>query len=267
MENKTVENVLITGCRGGIGRDTAIALANLGYHVFATVHRKESVEELKAYSKEKAISLEVFKLDITDPEDRKKVLDLDIDILINNAGIGESGSLTEIPMERVRKNFETNVFGTLELSQLALKGMMKKDSGKVIIISSLAGRLPLAFWGSYCMTKFSLSAAADVMRQELKMITKNVHVVTIEPGSYHTGFNQKVMATKYSWMNDSSYFSKNIVQIKKNEEANFALLERKSTVSIVKQIVKAVTTSQPRPRYSAPWWQTAGAQFLRILGK
>jgi short-subunit dehydrogenase len=267
MKQNANKNVLITGSRGGIGRDSAVALARLGYHVFATVHREESVEELKNYAKEKGASLEVFKLDITDSEDRKKIINLDIDILINNAGIGESGSLTEIPMERVRNNFETNVFGTIELSQIVLKEMMKKDSGKVIIISSIAGRLPMAFWGAYSMTKFSLSAASDIMRQELKMITKNVHVITVEPGTYHTGFNQKVMATKYTWMNKNSYFHKIIAKLKQKEESSFATLERKSNDSIVNQILKAVEVDQPRLRYTAPWWQAAGAQLMRIFGK
>ena len=262
-----MKKVLITGCRGGIGLDSAVALAKLGYTVYATVHREDSVDELKSYATQQGIKLEIFKLDITKQQDRDKVLSLDIDVLINNAAIGESGSLAEIPISNVRKNFETNVFGTLELAQPVLKKMIKKDSGKVIIISSLAGRVPVAFWGAYCMTKFSLSAAADIMRQELKMITKNVHVVVVEPGTYATGFNQKVMASKYSWMDKSSYFNKVINNIKQKEEARFALFERKSNNSIVKKIVRAVEADKPRLRYSAPWWQTAGTQLGRVFGK
>jgi len=262
-----MKKILLTGARGGIGRDCAVALAGLGHSVYATVHRQESVEELRAYAREQGVKLEVFKLDITKPQDRDLILDLDIDVLINNAAIGESGSLCEIPIANVKKNFQTNVFGTLELTQSALKKMIKKDSGRVIIISSLAGRVPIAFWGAYSMTKFSLSAAADIMHQELKMITKNVNVIVVEPGTYATGFNQRVMATKYSWIDKTSFFNKIIDKIKQKEEARFALLERKSNNSIVKKIVKAVEAEKPRLRYTAPWWQAAVAQLGRILGR
>ncbi len=264
MNKKTI---LITGCRRGIGRDAAITLASLGHNVIATVHKEESVDNLKLYVVDNGVTLSIFKLDIIDPEDQKKLMDIDFDVLINNAAIGESGSLSEIPFLRVRKNFETNLFGTLELTQIALKKMIKNDSGRVIFISSIAGRIPMSFWGSYCMTKFSLSAAAAILRTELKMITQKVHISVVEPGTYHTGFNQDVMATKYTWMNESSYFYKILENIKKKEEKIFELLERKSTRSIVKKIVKAVESNNPRLRYSAPWWQMLFVGVARIFGK
>lgn len=262
-----MKTILITGSRGGIGRDAAIALAKKGHKVIATVHRSESINDLKNYAKEQGVELEVFKLDITLPEDRAKIKDLNLDVLINNAGIGESGSLSEIPFERVRANFETNVFGSLELSQLALKNMMAKDSGQIIFISSIAGRIVMPYWGSYNMTKFSLSAAADVMRQELREVTKKVFVSTVEPGTYHTGFNQRVMATKYQWLTSSSYFAKIIDKIKAREEKMFKILELKSTRSIVNKIVQAVEAHKPCLRYSAPWWQVFFVQLMRIFGK
>jgi len=262
-----MKTILITGARGGIGRDAALLLAKRGHKVIATVHREESVEELKAYAKENGVTFDVFRLDITNLDDQKKILDLDIDVLINNAAIGESGSLSEVPLSRVRKNFDTNLFGTLELTQLALKKMIKNDSGRIIFISSIAGRLPMLFWGPYCMTKFSLSAVSDILRQELKMITRNVHISVVEPGTYHTGFNQKVMATKYTWMNELSYFYKIINKIKKQEEMTFGLLERKTNKSIVNKIVRAVESNNPRLRYTAPWWQAFFVQIGRIFGK
>jgi len=261
------KTILITGARGGIGRDTAVSLAQRGYRVIATVHREESIEELKAYAKEHNVNFDVFRLDITNPDDRKKIDELDLDVLINNAGIGESGSLAEIPLTRVRSNFETNVFGTLELTQMALKKMLRKNSGRVIFISSIAGRITIPFWGSYNMTKFSLSAAADVLRQELRQITKNVFVSVVEPGTYHTGFNQKVMLTKYEWLDDKSYFFKIIKTIRRRETRMFELLELKSNKSIVKKIVKAVEAKKPGLRYTAPWWQAFFVQIIRILGK
>lgn len=264
MNRKTV---FITGSRGGIGRDAAIALASLGYRVIATVHWEESVADLEDYAREQGVSLEVFKFDITSEADRQKLQDIDIDILINNAAIGESGSLTEVPMERIRSNFNTNLFSTLELTQAVLDKMIRRNSGKVIFISSIAGRIAMPFWGPYCMTKHSLSVAADIMRQELKRIDSKVNISVVEPGTYHTGFNQRVMATKYAWMDETSYFYKAIKKIKRQEELTFKILERKSTRSIVKKIVRAVESSQSRLRYVAPWWQALFVRVVRILGK
>ena len=262
-----MKTILITGARSGIGRDAAIFLTQRGHRVIATVHREESIEELKAYAKDHNVNFDVFRLDITNLDDQKKIENFDLDVLINNAGIGESGSLVDIPFDRVRANFETNVFGTLQLTQKTLKKMLKKDSGRVIFISSIAGRIAMPFWGSYNMTKFSLSAAADVLRQELRQITKNVYISVVEPGTYHTGFNQKVMSTKYEWLDEKSYFYKIIKTIKSRETKMFDLLELKSTKSIVKQIVKAVEAEKPALRYTAPWWQAFFVQVARILGK
>ena len=138
---KKNRTVFITGCGSGIGKDAALALARRGHRVIATTRTVASAKEINSLADQK-LSIESFKLDVTVPEDREKIVDYDIDVLINNVGIGESGSLAEIDVERIRNNFEVNVFGPLELTQLALKNMMKKDSGTVIFIGSLVG--------SYC---------------------------------------------------------------------------------------------------------------------
>jgi len=261
------KTVLITGARGGIGRATALALAKRGFRVLATVHQEASVDELLSYAKKHRVKLEVFKLDITDLLDVQRAGELPIDILINNAAIGESGSLAEIPIDRVRDNFETNVFATLKLTQAILPQMIQRDSGRIIFISSMAGRVPMAWWGSYSMTKYALSAAADILRQEIRLITKGVHVCVVEPGTYHTGFNQRVMATKYEWLNKLSYFKTIQEQLTSREMRLFSLMELKSCRSIVSQIIKAVSDRDPKLRYTSPCWQALGVSMLRIFGK
>jgi len=264
---KKTRTVFITGCGSGIGIDAAVALARRGQRVIATTRTAASTEEINSLAAVQKLSIESFKLDVTVPEDREKIVDHDIDVLINNAGIGESGSLAEIDVDRIRNNFEVNVFGPLELTQLALKNMMKKDSGTVIFIGSLVGRIALPFLGPYCMTKFSLSGGADALRQELRKVTKNVHVSLMELGGYHTGFNQKMIARKYEWMGEKSYFNEIIEDIRAQEETFFSRTELNSTKTAVDQIVKAVEAKKPKLRYDAPWRQGAFVQLRRIFGK
>jgi len=103
--------VFITGCGSGLGKDAALALARRGHRVIATTRTAASAKEINSLAADQKLSIESFKLDVTVPEDREKIVDYDIDVLINNAGIGESGSLAEIDVERIRNNFEVNVFG------------------------------------------------------------------------------------------------------------------------------------------------------------
>lgn len=178
--NKTI---LITGSGSGIGKAAAITLAQRGHTVLATTESEDEAIEFNALAQKQKLPITSFKLDITNPNDRLLASAYNIDVLINNAGIGESGSLAEIDVNKVRHNFEVNVFAPLELTQIVLKGMMTRNSGTVIFISSLLGRITMPFLAPYSMTKFSLSSGAEALRQELKTITKNVHISIVERGS------------------------------------------------------------------------------------
>ena len=261
------KTILITGSGSGIGKAVALVLAQKGHRVLATTHHKADAEELNDSAAENKISLQSFVLDVTNAKDREKILEYDIDVLINNAGIGETGSLAEIPFDKVRHTFEVNVFGGFELAQLALGSMMKKDRGTILFVSSLLGRVTAPFFGPYSMSKFAVSSGAEMLRSELSQVTANVHVSVIEPGAYHTGFNQKMINKKFEWMDESSYFYKIIKKIKSREEKQFQLSEAKDITSIVAEIVKAVEADKPKLRYSAPWWQSWGVAVLRAFGK
>jgi len=157
MASSSKKRVLITGSGSGIGRDTALKLAKRGHTVYATTHTEAQAAQWKGAG---SARIEAFKLDVTDSSDRARAAEIPIDVLINNAAVGESGSLAEVPLERVRATFETNLFATLALTQAVLKGMIARRGGTVIFISSLAGRVPIPFLMPYAMTKFALSAAA-----------------------------------------------------------------------------------------------------------
>jgi short-subunit dehydrogenase len=262
-----MKTILITGAGTGIGKDTAFALAQKGHTVYATTETQEQSDALLNEVKSKPFELKIFKLDVTSKTDREQIENLDIDVLINNAGIGESGSLAEIDMDLVRNNFEVNVFSAYEISQVALKKMLAKNQGTIIFISSLAGRITMPFLGPYCMTKFALSSGTETMRQEIHRVRKNVHISLVEPGGFHTGFNQLNISKKYKWMGENSIFYPILDKIKKEETRQFNFTESKTTKSIVRKIVRASEARKPRLRYSAPGWQAVGVHILRMFGK
>lgn len=254
--------ILITGCRGGIALDAAIRLSQNRHAVCATVHRSESIEPTKAAFLSRGLDVHVFKLDILNEKDRQRTKGLSIDVLINNAAVGDSGPLADINIDRIRATFETNLFATLRLTQLVMEKMIARQTGRILFIGSMAGLIPMPYLAPYNMTKFGLEGLVYALRQEVKPF--NIDVVMINPGSYYTGFNQKNMMKKYEWMNVSRYNSAYLEKIKK-EERMLERIELKSTQSIARQIVKAVQSTHPRKRYVAPFWQWAGVPILRLF--
>lgn len=258
--------ILITGAGTGIGRDAAFALAARGHTVHACTFSDEQAEALRAECLTRGLPLHVFKMDITSEADRAQIQALPLDVLINNAGIGESGSLAEVDVNRIRKVFEVNLFATLELTQLALKPMIARASGTVLFVSSIAGRIPMPFLMPYSMSKFALSAAGAGLRAEMDQLGKNVQIALIEPGAIHTGFNQAMTDTKYEWMGPDSYFSAQAGRMRAKEKKTFDFLEARNTDSIVAQIVKATEAGRPRLRYVAPWIQGVMIKLARMAG-
>jgi short-subunit dehydrogenase len=191
------KNVMITGAGSGFGRLAALALAERGHHVVATTETEEQAAALRA----EAPQLTVEKLDIT-TDDVRKVEQWDIDVLIDNAGAGQTGPIADVPLERIRHLFEVNVFGTLSLTQAVLKGMVAKRSGRVIIMSSIAGVLSAPAFGPYAMTKHALEAMGKAMRAELAPL--GIDVTLINPGPYLTGFNDRMADSMWEWFSDKS---------------------------------------------------------------
>ncbi len=258
--------ILITGAGTGIGRDAAFALAARGHEIYATTFSEEQAEALRTERATRRLPLNIFKMDITAEADRAQISALKLDVLINNAGMGESGSLAEVDIARIRNVFEVNLFATLALTQLALKPMIARGSGTVLFVSSIAGRVPMPFLMPYSMTKFALSAAGAGLRAEMDQLGRNIQIALIEPGAIHTGFNQAMMGKKYDWMGPDSYFHAQASQMKAKEKKTFALLEARTTHSIVAQIVKAAEAKRPRLRYVAPWIQGVMIRLARMAG-
>ncbi|SDF60745.1 Short-chain dehydrogenase [Dyadobacter soli] len=202
-KNKTI---LITGAGSGLGEGAAIGLARQGHKVIAGVQIDPQVTTLRDKVKELGLenNLHVIRLDVLDPFDVNSALRWDIDILVNNAGIGETGPVSETPIELVKKNFETNVFAPLVLSQKFIAKFVKeKKKAKVIWLSSMGGLFTPTHFGVYCSTKHALEALAESMKEELAPF--GIQVQTINPGAFFTGFNERMLETSFRWLNETNF--------------------------------------------------------------
>jgi short-subunit dehydrogenase len=247
-----MKKILITGAGTGIGNAAALALAKKGHHVYATTFDEAQAKELNALAAKEDLKIESFKLDVTDEEDRQKVSRLELDVLLNNAGVGFSGSLAELDVEFMRKNFEVNVISGIRLAQIALKGMIERKRGTIMFTSSIGGRIPFPFLGSYCMTKYALQAAAEILRAEMDTLGAGIQVCLIEPGPYNTGFNQSIMGNKFAWMEKDSYFADHVERLKVDDAAALKEMETDDLSSIIDKIVIAAEADKPDLRYFAP---------------
>lgn len=196
------DTFLITGAGTGLGKGIAFALAKAGHKVIAGVETLSEVSAVTLEAEEQKLDLQVEKLDITDSVDRERASEWDIDVLLNNSGISEGGSLIDIPEERLRNQFEVNVFGTIFLTQKVARNMIQKGRGKIIFMSSVSGLMADPLSGSYGGSKFALEGFAESLSKELQEF--GVQVATINPGPYLTGFNDREFETWRTWQDDPS---------------------------------------------------------------
>jgi short-subunit dehydrogenase len=165
--------------------------------VIATTETDVQAKELRA----EAPQLTVEKLDIT-TNDVAKAAEWDIDVLINNAGAGQTGPMADVPIDRVRHLFEVNVFGTLAVTQSVLPKMIAKGKGRIIIVSSIAGVVVGPSFGPYSMTKHALEAMGKAMRAELA--EQGIDVTLLNPGPYLTGFNDRMADSMWEWFGEGA---------------------------------------------------------------
>jgi NAD(P)-dependent dehydrogenase (short-subunit alcohol dehydrogenase family) len=185
--------VLITGCSTGIGRATALRLAGSGWTVYATARRPETIADLE---QEGARTLA---LDVTDEDSMQRAVDAveqqegAVGVLINNAGYSQSGAIETVPMDAVRRQFETNIFGLVRLTQLVLPKMRAQRWGRIVNVGSMGGRLSFPGGGHYHATKHALEALSDALRFELRGF--GIDVILLEPGLITTEFGEAASAS------------------------------------------------------------------------
>jgi NAD(P)-dependent dehydrogenase (short-subunit alcohol dehydrogenase family) len=180
--------VLITGCSSGIGAETARRLATKGWTVYATARRPETIAGLAE------AGCRTLALDVTDEGSMRAAVEAveqaegAVGALVNNAGYSQSGALETLPMERLRAQFETNVFGLVRMCQLVLPGMRRAGRGRIVNISSMGGRLTFPGGGAYHASKYAVEALSDALRWEVREF--GIRVVIVEPGLIVTRFGE-----------------------------------------------------------------------------
>ncbi|TMK99624.1 MAG: SDR family NAD(P)-dependent oxidoreductase [Actinobacteria bacterium] len=187
------EAVLITGCSSGIGRATALRLARSGWTVYASARRPQTLVDLAD------AGCRTLALDVTDEQSMSAAVasveqaEGAVGVLINNAGYSQSGAIETVPMDAVRRQFETNYFGVVRLTQLVLGKMRAQRWGKIVNVSSMGGRLSFPGGGHYHASKHALEALSDVLRFELRGF--GIDVILLEPGLITTEFGEAAHAS------------------------------------------------------------------------
>ncbi|MED1624671.1 oxidoreductase [Bacillus pseudomycoides] len=197
--------VIITGASSGFGFLTALELAKKDYFVIATMRNLNKQTELlsQAAALHLQQNIKIHQLDVTDQKSihafQLFLKELNqVDILVNNAGYASGGFIEEIPVEEYRRQFETNVFGAISITQIVLPYMRKQKSGKIINVSSISGQVGFPGLSPYVSSKYALEGWSESLRLEVKPY--GIDVSLIEPGSYNTNIWEvgKELAENYS---------------------------------------------------------------------
>ncbi|RMH16527.1 MAG: SDR family NAD(P)-dependent oxidoreductase [Gammaproteobacteria bacterium] len=244
------KTVLITGCSSGIGHCTAMGLAKRGYQVIATVRNIQDKDRLNHPN------IQTQLMDLQDSSSIQKGLDAilqngpgHIDVLFNNAGFGQPGALADIPREAMRQQFETNVFGTLELTQAVLRRMHQQGQGRILFNSSVLGFVSLPYRGAYNASKHALEALADTLRLEFH--DSGIYVSLIEPGPIRSHFRKTALRAFMQNIDvENSLFRNHYKKVlcrlqTEDQHGKFTLPPE----AVLKRVIHAIESPRPKIRY------------------
>jgi NAD(P)-dependent dehydrogenase (short-subunit alcohol dehydrogenase family) len=242
-------HVFITGCSTGIGRSAVQAFAKRGFCVSATARRVESLADLEAWATEEKLALRISACDVTSEDSLQEAVAEartafgSIHILVNNAGYGTFGPLETFSIAEARRQLEANTFGAMRLIQLVLPVMRAARWGRIINVSSVAGRLVIPFAGWYSASKFALEALSDCLRLELSPF--GIHTVSILPGPVRTEFLKNVVSAPIAA--DMPEFYKRMMRYADNRRGRRLFEIAPERVANI--IVRAAEARCPKPRY------------------
>lgn len=249
--------ILITGCSSGIGRATAQHLASRGHIVYATARSPESLAELQR------AGCRTLVLDVLDEQSvRAGVAVVEdehgaVGTLVNNAGYAVSGAIETVSLDAVRHEFDTNVFGYVRMTNAVMPGMRRRGTGRIVNLSSVAGRVTMPGAGAYAASKYAIEAISDALRFEVRGF--GVDVVVIEPGPIKTAFTSTANAA-IPHGGEGPYGAYHEAVAKGDAETDESFLAG-TPDQVAKTIERAITASRPRPRYRV----TPIARVLPVL--
>ncbi len=261
-----MNNVLITGCSTGIGRCLAEGLHARGYRVFATVRNQQDLDALKKQG------LDAVLLDLNDSTSIQaavsEVLEStggSLHALINNAAYGLAGAVEDLNRRDLLRQFETNVIGTQELTNLIIPVMRQQNDGRIIQISSMLGFVSMRFRGAYCATKHAIESLSDAMRYELH--GSNIHVSLIQPGPIRSEFRSNMLNHYRSTINrDESVFKDAYAKIEKEMDADgYTVPFTLGPEAVLAKVIHALDARKPKARYHVTVPSHLFAIFKRLL--
>lgn len=262
-----MKTILITGATAGIGRHAALALVSLGHHVIAAGRRESALDDLArdARALGKGV-LDTLRLDVTDedavlasvPRVRALTDGRGIDVLVNNAGYGQMGPLEAVSGAELKRQFETNVFGLMNVTRAYVPEMRRRGGGRVVNVGSIGGRFTFPLMGAYNATKYAVESLSDALRNELAPFGIDVSIV--EPGPIKTEFNDRAMDTIDPARFEGSPYAPVLARAEKFRE-QFESTSAGPEVT-TRAIVHAATARRPRVRYVVP---RRAAMLLAVL--
>jgi NAD(P)-dependent dehydrogenase (short-subunit alcohol dehydrogenase family) len=243
---------IVTGSSGGIGLATSLALARNGYLTYATMRNLAKRESIQSVADKQHLPIRVVQLDVTDENSIKSAIqsilseDGRIDLLVNNAGYALSGAFEEVGIDEIEAQYETNVFGVIRVTQAVLPIMRKQGSGRIINISSGAGRIGYPGGSAYVSSKFALEGLSESMAYEIEQF--GIKTVLVEPGFVRTNFGENIAIAKKTQDLNSPYSQ--MMQMMSSIRGK--MLENASDADLVAEVVvEAATAKEPSLRYLA----------------
>ncbi|PTV99804.1 short-subunit dehydrogenase [Halanaerobium saccharolyticum] len=243
--------VLITGASSGIGKAAAVRFLKQDYTVYGAARTEADLEYLSDYPNGHYILM-----DITEAEMRKNCVnqilknEAGLDILVNNAGYGAYGAVEEVPLQDAKKQFEVNLFGLSELTKLVIPGMREKGSGRIINISSIAGKIWTPLGGWYHASKFALEGLSDCLRNELRQF--GIDVILIEPGAIETNWAETAGDNLLESSGEGIYQKQAERKANKYKQMYGEGGMAASPEVVAEAIFKAAETDKPKARYAVP---------------
>jgi NAD(P)-dependent dehydrogenase (short-subunit alcohol dehydrogenase family) len=252
--NQQLSVAVVTGSSSGIGLAASLALAKNGYVTYATMRNLAKQDSIQSVAEKEHLPVRTVQLDVTDENSVKNAIQSilsesgRIDLLVNNAGYGMTGAFEDIGMDEIKSLYETNVFGVIRVTQAVLPIMRKQGSGRIINISSGAGRIGYPGGSAYVSSKFALEGLSESMAFEVEQF--GIKTVLVEPGFIRTNFAENIVTAKKA-QDPNSPYSQTMMQMKSSSHRRRMIENAPYADLVASVIVEAATAKEPNLRYLA----------------